>query len=85
MCHTTAIMASVTEKLKESLVGTEVDEQPTSDSTRAEFMAHAVKDEESGEYFMGPKEFIDAIAPEGEDYVRILFTFFSAGEVGTRR
>lgn len=67
-------MATVTEKLKESLVGADV-EPTASDSTRTEFMAHAVKDEESGEYFMGPQEFIDAVAPEGEDYVRITLTF----------
>lgn len=63
-------MATVTEKVKESLVGANI-EPTASESTRAEFLAHAVKDEETGEYYMGHKEFIDAVAPEGEDYVRI--------------
>ena len=66
----------VTEKVKETLVGTE-NETQLSNSTRSEFMQHAVKDEETGEYYMGQKEFIDAIAPIGEDYVRI-FSMFSS-------
>lgn len=66
-------MASITEKVKEGLVGADV-EPTASDSTRSDFMTHAVKDEETGEYYMGPKEFIDAVAPEGEDYVRMTST-----------
>lgn len=68
-------MASITEKLqeskekvKESLVGVEIDPL-VSDQTRNEFMKHALKDEETGEYYMGEKEFVNAVAPEGEDYV----------------
>lgn len=72
-CHRSAIMATVTEKLKESLVGADV-EPTASESTRADFEAHAVRDEETGELYMTHKQFIDAIAPEGEDYVRISFT-----------
>lgn len=57
-------------------MGTEVEPQLSS-QTRYYFTAHAVKDEEKDEYFMGEDQFIDAIAPEGEDYVRIrLFPFF---------
>ena len=80
-------MASVTEKaqetahkvkegVKESLVGTEEDAQLPA-QMRAEFMQHAIKDEETGEYYMGQKEFVDAIAPMDEDYVRIFFSFVS--------
>ena len=65
-------MATVTEKLKESLVGTDEVEPQLSASTRDAFMTHALKDEETGEHYMGRNEFINAIAPEGEDYVRII-------------
>lgn len=68
-------MATVTEKVKESLVGTEVEPQLSS-QTRYYFTAHAVKDEEKDEYFMGEDQFIDAIAPEGEDYVRMRCLLF---------
>ena len=68
-------MATVTEKVKESLVGTEVEPQLSS-QTRYLFTAHAVKDEEKDEYFMGEDQFIDAIAPEGEDYVRMRCLLF---------
>lgn len=61
-------MATVTEAVKEALVGTE-EEPELSSQTRSEFMQHAIKDEETGEYYMGEHEFIDAIAPETEDYV----------------
>lgn len=66
-------MASITEKVKEgvkeSLVGTEIDDSQLSGQTRAEFMQYALKDEDSGEYYMGQKEFVDAVAPVDEDYV----------------
>lgn len=63
-------MATIKEQVKESLLGT--DEEPQlSAQTRHEFMQHAIKDEASGEYFMGEKEFVDAVAPENEDYVGI--------------
>jgi solute carrier family 25 aspartate/glutamate transporter 12/13 len=60
-------MATVTEAVKESLLGTE---QPAglSDSARARFLAHAAKAED-GEYYMSREQFIDAIAPIEEDYV----------------
>lgn len=56
--------------VKESLLGTE-DEPQLSQQTRAHFMQHAIKDPESGEHYMTEKEFVDAVAPEGEDYVSI--------------
>ena len=79
-------MASLTEKaqekaqeakesVKDTLVGHEVpsEEQQTSAQTRADFMQHAIQDEETGEYYMGQQEFVNAVAPPDEDYVRIPF------------
>jgi solute carrier family 25 aspartate/glutamate transporter 12/13 len=63
-------MATITESVKDALVGSE-DEAQLSSQTRADFMQHAVKDEKSGDYLMSEHEFINAIAPEGEDYVSI--------------
>lgn len=64
-------VVSVKEAVKESLVGV-VEEQPSAElsvQTKARFNKHAVKDETSGELFLGPEEFIDAVAPVDEDYV----------------
>jgi hypothetical protein len=61
-------VTTVKEAVKESLVGAE---QPTelSSQTKARFNKHAKKDELSGEHFLGPEEFIDAVAPIDEDFV----------------
>ena len=59
-------MATATERIKESLVGVEDEGAQLSAQTRGAFTQHAVKDEETGELYMGQKEFIDAIAPEGD-------------------
>ncbi|KAI1075865.1 mitochondrial carrier [Whalleya microplaca] len=61
---------TVKEVVKESLLGTE---EPTnlSASHRASFLKNAKKDEQSGELYMGPDEFIEAIAPPDEDYHKI--------------
>lgn len=67
-CHKLSIMATVTEKVKESLVGTE-EEPQLSAQTRNDFMRNAVRDEETGEHYLDEGAFIDAVAPEGEDYV----------------
>lgn len=67
-----ATVESVKESVKETLLGTE-DEPQLSSQTRAEFLQHAKKDEQTGEYYMGQHEFINAIAPESEDYVSHLF------------
>lgn len=77
-------MADLTEKVveklevakeatKESLVGVELENQ-SSEQSRAEFMQYAQKDEETGEFYMNEKAFVDAVAPEGEDYVSITYT-----------
>lgn len=64
-----AATSTVQEAVKESLLGHEETAQ-LSAQTRARFLKNAVPDAETGELVMGPVEFIDAIAPEGEDYVR---------------
>jgi len=61
-------MATVKEQISEVLLGT-TDEPQLSQELKAEFQAHAVKDEEDGEYYLGEEEFVDAIAPTNEDYV----------------
>ena len=60
-------MATVKEAVKESLIGTTV-EPALSQQSRATFQKHAREDEE-GEYFMTEDDFVNAIAPESEDYV----------------
>ena len=58
------------EKVKESLLGsTQTENIQLSALSKATFEKNAQKDEESGELVMGEEEFINAIAPEGEDYV----------------
>lgn len=61
-------MATVTEQVGEVLLGT-TDEPQLSSVTRAAFMKHAHKDDASGEYYLNEDQFIDAVAPESEDYV----------------
>lgn len=62
-------MATVTEAIKESLIGTATEPQ-LSEGSRTEFLKHAHKGEDD-EYHMTEQEFINAIAPASEDYVRI--------------
>ncbi|KAK5109078.1 hypothetical protein LTR62_007534 [Meristemomyces frigidus] len=64
-------MATVVESVKETLVGVEDEGAGLSSASRADFMHNAVKDEEADEWYMTEKEFVDAIAPEGEDYHKI--------------
>jgi solute carrier family 25 aspartate/glutamate transporter 12/13 len=72
----TAAMATVTEKVKDTLLGIEQLPQ-VSEQNRAEFISHARKDEETGEYYMTEAEFIDAIAPPNEDYVQLSACVFT--------
>jgi hypothetical protein len=75
-------MATVTEKVKESLLG--VEQQPqVSEQNRAEFLKHARRDEETGEHYMTEAEFIEAIAPADEDYVHmsILVHFSNVADI----
>lgn len=65
-------MATVTEQAKEALLG--VTEEPQlSQQTRAVFSKHAKTDQESGERYLGEEEFVNAIAPQEEDYVSFQF------------
>ena len=61
-------MATVTDQLKETLVGT-VKEPQLSQETRAAFDRNARRDEEVGELYMTEEEFVNAVAPANEDYV----------------
>lgn len=68
-------MADITkakEVVKETLLGSETagdGDMQLSAQSKATFDKNATKDEESGEVYMGEEEFINAIAPETEDYV----------------
>ena len=59
---------AVKEAVKETLVGSEETVQWSS-HIKTRFNSKAVRDPETGQLFMGPEEFIDAIAPSNEDYV----------------
>ncbi len=61
--------STVQEAVKESLLGYE-DPAQLSAQARARFLKNAVPDPETGELVLGPDEFIAAIAPLEEDYVR---------------
>lgn len=60
-------MATVTAKVQESLLGVEAPANLSTES-RARFLQHA-RQEEDGETYMYPDDFINAIAPPEEDYV----------------
>lgn len=60
-------MASVTEQVGEVLLGT-TDAPEVSGVMRQTFFRHAKKDDKD-EYFLDEADFIDAVAPESEDYV----------------
>ncbi|KZZ97466.1 Mitochondrial carrier domain protein [Moelleriella libera RCEF 2490] len=65
--------AVVKETVKETLVGSEIEEPGSqlSAQSRARFNTHAVTDPETGELYMGQEEFINAVAPKDEDYHKI--------------
>ena len=65
-------MAAVKEAVKESLVGTSI-EPGLSQQSRATFEKYA-RQKEGGESYMTEEDFVDAIAPTGEDYVRAFRT-----------
>ena len=62
-------MATVTEAVKESLLGS-TEEPQLSHQARSNFVRHAQKDE-NGELFMNEENFINAVAPKQEDYVSV--------------
>lgn len=57
----------VKEAVKETLVGS-TEPQELSAQTKARFIKHAIK-EDGAEPYLGPDEFINAVAPPSEDYV----------------
>lgn len=57
----------VKEAVKETLVGS-IEPQELSAQTKARFIRHAIK-EDGAEPYLGPDEFINAVAPPSEDYV----------------
>jgi solute carrier family 25 aspartate/glutamate transporter 12/13 len=68
------------EAVKETLKGSGAPEDPSqqlSAQSKARFLAHAVRDPETGERHMGPEEFINAVAPATEDYVSWLGKHFA--------
>ncbi|KIX98929.1 uncharacterized protein Z520_05390 [Fonsecaea multimorphosa CBS 102226] len=62
-------MATVTEAVKESLLGSSAPSSLSTES-RMTFLRHANKDED-GELYMNEEDFINAIAPPEEDYHKI--------------
>jgi len=65
-----ADLVKAKEVVKETLLGTEqAEDVQLSAQSKATFERNAKADTASGESFMGEEEFINAIAPEGEDYV----------------
>lgn len=70
------IMTGVKESVKELLVGSTEEPQP-SVQIKENFIRHAQKDEATGELYMTENEFINAIAPSHEDYVSVLLLTFS--------
>ncbi|KAK3491296.1 putative mitochondrial carrier protein ARALAR1 [Neurospora crassa] len=67
--------AVVKEAVKETLIGSDehaaaYQVQPTA-QTKARFTHYAVQDSETGELYLGPDQFIDAVAPPHEDYHKI--------------
>lgn len=62
-------MATVTDQVTEFIVGASTEPQLSEDN-RSTFLKYAHKDED-GESYMSEQEFINAIAPTSEDYVRL--------------
>lgn len=62
-------MAKVTEAVKATLVGTTEEEPGLSQQIKANFIQYAQKDETSGELYMTEEDFVNAIAPNNQDYV----------------
>ena len=56
--------------IKESLLGSTQIPQ-LSQLWQSTFMKHAKKDDDTGEYYMGEPEFVEAIAPPTGNYVRV--------------
>jgi len=61
-------MATVTETVKESLVGS-VHPTGLTNESRTTFFQNSRQEGEDGELYMNEEDFINAIAPPQEDYV----------------
>jgi solute carrier family 25 (mitochondrial aspartate/glutamate transporter), member 12/13 len=61
-------MPSVKDQVVVKLLGTTA-EQPAAKETRASFMKHAERDEQTDEWYLDEDHFINAITPDNEDYV----------------
>lgn len=61
-------VTAVKEAVKETLIGSE-DPVQVSAQAKLRFNGNAQQDAETGELFMGPEQFINAIAPPDEDFV----------------
>lgn len=61
-------MATAKTAIKESLLGITV-EPELSTQTKATFDRNARQDEATGEKYMTEEDFVNAIAPDSEDYV----------------
>lgn len=60
------------EAVKETILGSDESSQKSSsfsEETHARFEKHAHRDEETGELFLSPEEFIDVVTEGGEDFV----------------
>lgn len=62
-------VTGVKEAAKDALLGTTEEPVQLSAQAKARFMSHAVKDPETGEFYMGAEEFLNAVAPKDGDYV----------------
>lgn len=62
-------MATAKQAIKESLLGT-TREPELSQQTKATFDRNARQDEATGEYYLNEEDFVNAIAPASENYVR---------------
>lgn len=69
-------LTTAKEVVKESLLGSTVAEDlQLSAQSKATFEKNSRKDESGAEDYMTEEDFVNAIAPEGEDYVSQCFTF----------
>ena len=66
-----AKMATAKVAIKETLLGTEL-EPDLSIQSKANFERNARTDDETGESYMTEDDFVNAIAPSTENYVRII-------------
>lgn len=69
-------MATAKIAIKESLLGT-TKEPELSNQSKATFNRHARQDEETQEPFMTKEDFVNAVAPENENYVSPINVSFS--------